>query len=792
MSEENLSLWDWLIGRWSSPRWRRAVRLLAAGLLAAAGGIYLATDAGSGNWIPLFILAVVLLILGLRIEVPEEPLPLAPDLMEKVNAKPEAGVEEKNTGELPPSDAMESPPREPRKIIGLLAFLRLPLAAAAAFCGQWVSDARPLPILSSQHLGWLLFGVAFLLVAWAVLAGDAAFILESTIGTGRKPVYDIRRIGFFVCALFFGAISYLGFGGGKFRVLPLAMLALAAIYWWIALADYSGRIGEGILGGLSSAGARIRKAANSLSKGVTFSSWTFLVLLCFGALVVYRTYNIASIPPEMTSDHAEKLGNVVDILEGRTYIFFANNGGREPLEFYLIAAVSQILGTGISFLSLKIVSISVGILTLPFLYLLGKELADHRVGLLAMILGGIAYWPDMISRIGLRLPLAMLFSAATLYFFFRALRRRRWNDFLWAGVALGIGMYGYTPIRILPIALAIITGLFLIHPSSKGSRGWAAMGFVVSMATVGLLFLPFLRYAVEFPGDFWLRTITRIVPSEGPVANPIGTFFHNLGNGLLMFSWNDGVGWFNCVPLRPALDIVTGGLFHLGVFGMAVYAIKKRSWEAVSLIVLIPVLLLPTILALAIPNENPSLARAMAAVPVTFLFPAFSLILLADYLKGLIPGGSGRWVAALTVLVLIFVAARQDFDLTQRQYPAVYRENSQNASEIGAFMKEFYTSIGRAEDAYLIPYPYWVDDRIMNLYAGFPIHSTHYVMPENISAFVFSGRPTLFLLLAKDTEDLRALQDKFPTGYYGTVVSNYPGHDFVFFVVPGTPNAAIP
>ena len=43
-------------------------------------------------FLSVFILAVVLLILGLRIEVPEEPLPLAPDLMEKVNAKPEAGV----------------------------------------------------------------------------------------------------------------------------------------------------------------------------------------------------------------------------------------------------------------------------------------------------------------------------------------------------------------------------------------------------------------------------------------------------------------------------------------------------------------------------------------------------------------------------------------------------------------------------------------------------------------------------------------------------------------------------
>lgn len=268
----------------------------------------------------------------------------------------------------------------------------------------------------------------------------------------------------------------------------------------------------------SAAVVRIRRGINSLRRGVTISfSWNLLVVLCFGALVVYRTYNIAAIPPEMTSDHIEKLINVVDILQGRTYIFFGNNGGREALEFYLIAAVSQILGTGISFLSLKIVSISMGILMLPFLYLLGKELADRRVGLLAMILGGVGYWPDMISRIGLRFPLAMLFSAATLYFFFRALRRRRWNDFLWAGMALGVGMYGYTSIRIVPIALAVVAGLFLIHPSSKGSRIWAVLGFLLTMATVVLIFIPFLRYAVDFPGDFWLRTITRIVPSEGPL-----------------------------------------------------------------------------------------------------------------------------------------------------------------------------------------------------------------------------------------------------------------------------------
>jgi hypothetical protein len=252
------------------------------------------------------------------------------------------------------------------------------------------------------------------------------------------------------------------------------------------------------------------------------------------------------------------------------------------------------------------------------------------------------------------------------------------------------------------------------------------------------------------------------------------------------------VGWFNCVPLRPALDIVTGALFSMGVFGMGVYAVKKRSWEAAALILLIPVLLLPTILSLAMPNENPSLARATAAVPISFLLPAFSLVLVMDYLKGLTPGGSGRYLAGLAAAVLILLAARQDFDLTQNQYPAVYRGNVQNASEIGQFMREFSISIGRPEDTYLIPYPYWIDDRIMNIYAGFPISSKHYLFPADLPTFVFSGRPTLFMLLATDTDDLHTLQNEFPTGYYGTVVSAYPGKDFVYFLVPGTPNAAIP
>ncbi|MGB7538546.1 MAG: glycosyltransferase family 39 protein [Anaerolineales bacterium] len=787
MSESELSVWDWLVLKWKTPRWKRAVRLILAGIFAAAGAVYLAALPASANWLPLFALALAFLIFGLRTEVPDEPLPVEPEGFEPAGEPLAASVEQPAAPEteLSPTDTPGRP--------GLLAALRIPFALMLALSAQWVMDVRPMPMETSQTVGSILYAAALLLFASAIFSGDAVFSLKASPGIGRGIRFNRQRLWLLAGGIFFGVLAYAGSAGGMFRPLALLTLAFAIVYWWAALADYPGSFLDGIIDAGKRAGARVRELGASLQKGVTLSWWSLLVILSFSVLVFTRTVDMASVPPEMTSDHVEKLINVNEILQGKTYIFFPNNGGREALEFYLVAFVSQVFGTGISFLSLKIVSVAVGILTLPFLYLLGREIADRRVGLLAMILGGVGYWPDMISRIGLRLPLAMLFCAATLYFFYKALRRRSWNDFLRAGAALGIGLYGYTPIRVVPVALAVILILFLLHPESKGSRKWATAGFLVVLGTMTLLFLPFLRYAVEFPADFWMRTTTRIFPGETfSITVLIDTFISNVWIALQMFSWNDGVGWFNCVPLRPALDVIAGGLFHLGFIGMLVWGLKKKSWEALSLFSLVPVLLLPTILALAIPNENPSLARAIAAVPVVFLLPALTLVLAVDFLRGMVPGRRGIWVGAAFASILVVAGAAQDFDLTLRQYPETYRVNSENASELGVFMHEFVASIGAPADVYLIPYPYWVDDRIMNIAAGFPIDSQHYLFPDQIAGFTFSGRPTLFLLLATDVDSLEALKLKFPDGYFATVVSAFPNHDFIYFIVPGTPGPVNP
>ena len=76
MDESDLNLWEWLVRKWKSPLWRKAVRFLAAVLLAATGLYYLVQDPASGNWLLLFLGAVFFLVLGLRIVVPEKPLPV--------------------------------------------------------------------------------------------------------------------------------------------------------------------------------------------------------------------------------------------------------------------------------------------------------------------------------------------------------------------------------------------------------------------------------------------------------------------------------------------------------------------------------------------------------------------------------------------------------------------------------------------------------------------------------------------------------------------------------------------
>ena len=188
-------------------------------------------------------------------------------------------------------------------------------------------------------------------------------------------------------------------------------------------------------------------------------------------------------------------------------------------------SLRNFLAPGFHILSLKLGTAILGFLTLPFIYLLGKEIGGQRVGLFAFILAGIGYWPNVISRVGLRFPLYPLFVAPTLFFLIRGLRTRNRNDFLLSGLFLGIGLHGYSPIRIMPLVVIAAFVLYWLHSQSKGAR----REWIVWLAIVGLVslfvFIPLLRYWVDDPDEFGFRALTRLSGTEQPLPGPAYEIF---------------------------------------------------------------------------------------------------------------------------------------------------------------------------------------------------------------------------------------------------------------------------
>ena len=224
--------------------------------------------------------------------------------------------------------------------------------------------------------------------------------------------------------------------------------------------------------------------------------WSLLLIGIFIVAIFFRFYLLNQVPSQMVSDHAEKLLDVGDVLRGQTNVYFPRNTGREFFQMYWTALMVIVFKTGLSFISLKLGTVILGLLTLPYIYLLGKEIGNRRIGLIAMAFAGVAYWPNLISRIALRFTLYPFFLAPAIYYFLRGIRLQKRNDFILAGIFLGLGLHGYSPYRIVPILLVLGLGIYLIHHLGRHlaeTRRKTAFGVLV-MAIISLvIFLPLLR-----------------------------------------------------------------------------------------------------------------------------------------------------------------------------------------------------------------------------------------------------------------------------------------------------------
>lgn len=704
----------------------------------------------------------------------------------------------RRTIEIPAPAAVAESPVVERAAASAEAVSSMPWRSLLALASALLAQIFFEPPQTAAPLGVAFYGLALALLLWAALRDEWSLAPRAKSLAGNDPL-TVRWVPFVISAallvpvfiLLGGAVITPGveLPGGLVNLLQLHdnlftwynftlwVLTIGLFAWalWLRKAD------------APSLWMRLRTFWAQRGWRRWISLWTLLILATAAVAIFYREYHIQLTPAEPFSDHAEKILDIYDVSQGQTHIFFPRNTGREGFQMYFSLLTSWVFGTGLTFLTLKIGTSINGLIALPFMYLLGKEVGGKRVGLLSLFLLGIGYWPNTISRIGLRFPLYPMFVAPMMFFLVRGLRTRNRNDIILSGIFLGLGLHGYSPYRIVPFLVIAAFILYMIHAQSKGARQDAFLWLVIAGLTSLFVFLPLLRYATANPEMFSYRALTRLGSIEQPLPAPWPAILaSNTWNALGMFNWNNGNIWVHSVPNRPALDIVTGALFVIGVVLLLVRYVRERHWLDLFLLLSIPILLLPSILSLAFPDENPSLNRTGGAVIPVFLIAALAL---DGLIRAMTAQNRGRaWAYALTGLLLVWSSA-QNFDLVFHQFDQNFRNNAWNTTDMGILIEQFRAQYGEADTVWIVPFPYWVDTRLPGIYAGIP-NRDFALWQNDLSQSVPVPGPKMFMVKASlqdptqnDQKSIDILHQLYPQGTVTLHHSPIPGHDFWVFLV---------
>ncbi len=624
------------------------------------------------------------------------------------------------------------------------------------------------------------------------------------------------RLLFLGGAALFSIMTYAFTGGNRFRLEGVITWVLSILLWVAAFAPSGWGIGA--------VWGSIRKIRIRLN-------WTLAILILIMIIGAYfRLYNLNGVPPEMTSDHVEKLLDSQRILDGNPQVFFPNNGGREPIQFYLMALISHFPGLGMNFFTLKFLTVIEGMISIPVLWWMGREMIGEKekelgniVGLILAALVAVSYWDVMLSRLGLRIVLTTIFTGLLIIYFSRAMRKNQRGDFIKAGFVLGLGIYGYQAVRMLPvvvitgIVIAIVFALFRKQKRHQTVRYFFNSAVLVAIALA--VFVPLLTFWVQYPDDFWRRTSGRLLGDDliqvtnekGELVERVATFdermaafrqnvpivLDNIRNALLMYNWKGDVAWITAAPNRPEMDVYTGALLIVGVAAWLVRMVRRRDPAEWLMLPMLFIMLLPSALSIAYPVENPSATRTSGTLPEAYLFAALPLALMVVSLRRTIPGRVSIVAGAIVVTVITVFSWGGNWNLYFGEYTQAYLISSPAPySEAGKVLKGFAESGSGFGNAYMIAYPYWWDHRAVGIEAGLMDWPNGIVALADTPKFLYDAsqrtnryrldpeKDLMFFYSRQDIETDTQLKKWFPTGYSQLYTSYKPGDDFMIYRVP--------
>lgn len=430
------------------------------------------------------------------------------------------------------------------------------------------------------------------------------------------------------------------------------------------------------------------------SKKKEYLALTLIMLLA----VFLRFYQLEVIPVGIDGDQGADGFGAKRILSGEEYpVFLSNRWGAPPMQTYLVALSFALWG--ISLWAIRFASALVGVLTIPVLFWLAKELfptAEDSPSLVAILSAfwiGTSYWHITFSRAGQDPATLPLFSATAMYFLWRGVRSEKRWPFLVSGVLLGATLYGYRAARFLPIFLIILFGRWLLSDAAFRQRHLANVALLAMAAAVTCT--PLAVYAAVHPEVFFaLEQHVFVLDPEVGRGIPVRDFVESLALTMGMFSFvGDRAPVWNPAG-RPVLDPIASVAF---LIGLAVAALRWRSSSYGFVLLWFLIMALPGAFTF---EHVPSFTRGIGALPALCLLAAIGVASVKNWLETRIPWRGARgvfWAALPCILVSTTLLSYRDYFVPWRQRLAK-----------GEIMGQTYIEAAKVMNATRIPKGVWI------------------------------------------------------------------------------------
>ena len=508
----------------------------------------------------------------------------------------------------------------------------------------------------------------------------------------------------------------------------------------------------------------------------------FLILLLIVAVIgmIFRFKDLAGLPPEIISAQVETYFSVSEIRQGANYILFSRNTVPEPLNYYWANMAALFSGRTLKIETIRLANALAGLIGMSFVYGLGKTIANRWVGLTAAGLAGVSFWLVLQERAAIGGALVFPLMAGALFGLVKGLDERDGRYFLLSALAAGLGLMSNKIFLIFPLVAVVVI------LSWKSGQKSVKSGQVLALFGIGLLLtliaaLPLLRAISLEPGSYFAPILARVGEYEVAYAgNPVLIFLSNFIKALGLANWTNQGSWVDSIANRGAVDGLTAVFFLVGIVSVIRQYKASRDWKLPLMLLLYPVLLLPSALSLAFPAENPSMTRAVGAAIPVLLTSAYGIVVIFRIITGAFKRKSLA-VVMITGVLMFGPIVISNYNLISKEYASQYKNSAWNASEIGEVINRFYSS-GKEGLSYLISYPYWVDSRAVAISMGRPQQNLSLPATE-IANTQSVTLPKLFILNPMDKNSIAELQAVYPEGVVSTYQTTNPDKNFILFIV---------